>query len=185
MLHIIDSGQNVWEVLIGRAGLDMSAKPAIKIAIYSIIFGMTQPNLRETLATKVGWDSCGKLFDQVAVKDLLRARSEYMTSIRLSKGASDADDNWCSLPEPYDSGDVRTLVSWVIQSFEARIMQAILPTIESDPQNHILSWLHDGATLHLGNATKKDRQLVRMIRDVDAVALRFGIPTRLDVKQLA
>ncbi len=77
-----------------------------------------------------------------------------------------------------------SVLASIVQSWELRIMLAMLSVFESNRQLTVLSWLHDGCTVHLGDKTKRDRHIRQLCSAIEGEAKQHKIPTFVEVKDL-
>lgn len=188
-----------WDDLLFKSGLEPTDKPAIKTTIYSIIFGMSQRKLRQRLAEGdglkhqgIGVEATKRFFQHRYVKALLKARQHQQEIIGRQGGGTDAFGRFQKTPfnlktrvdgrrnPRYGEPNVPAALAGIVQSYELRLMLALLPILKSNQQIYLLSWLHDGVTVAFGNSTKAQAQIRRMKRAVEAEAKDRGIVTRLN-----
>lgn len=74
----LQTRQSVWAELANaaRAPLDETAKPVLKDAIYSLVFGMHERSNEAGLTRNLGKGASHGIFGLATVKDLLAARAE-------------------------------------------------------------------------------------------------------------
>jgi hypothetical protein len=109
-------------------------------------------------------------------------------------GVYDAFDPWLTLSETkrwnkengkYDHAtNVRSIMAAVMQSYELRIMMAILPVLKAEKQVYLLYWLHDGVCLHFGNSSKKAQKIRRLQKAVRTEARQLNVAMELEVEEL-
>jgi hypothetical protein len=185
LLSFLEVGQSIWGHLSDFVGVDDTAKPIIKITIYSIVFGMARNNLQRNLADGtegipgIGLGRALRFFKHPLIQELLKARSNQLNDIKRNGGGVDAFDRWIPCDRKYD---VRSVAAEIVQSYELRIMMSIVPILKSDRQIKTVSWLHDGASIHFGDKTERAWQIARMQRAVDSTAADLRIPTILEAK---
>jgi hypothetical protein len=181
-----------WAVLIDDLGADpKKAKPTLKRGIYSLAFGMKAENIRTLLIN--GVDDDPGLPEPVAVgflrnpfvEELFAARKVQMKSIKQAGGATDAFGRWIALPPRRKGRDAAaSVLAQVVQSHEQALMKVIVPIIAADKNIHIVTFLHDGATLWITDRAEEDRIKARLERTVNEAARSRGFPTYLDVTTL-
>jgi len=181
-----------WAVLINDLGADpKKAKPTLKRGIYSLAFGMKAENIRTLLVN--GVDEDPGLPEPVAdgflrnpfVEELFAARKVQMKSIKQAGGATDAFGRWIALPPKRKGHDAAaSVLAQVVQSHEQALMNVIVPIIAADKNIHIVTFLHDGATLWITDRAEEDRIKARLERTVNEAARSRGFPTYLDVTTL-
>jgi hypothetical protein len=191
-------GPSVWEELAGRAGVPLSRKPILKTTVYSVVFGMSRRNLLAQLARGegaeggaegVGAAAAARFFRHPLVRELLRARDRAKRATAEAGGALDAWGNFVEVDAALRDGryarrDVLSVMSAVVQSYELRLMLPALEVVKKEQQLYLLSWLHDGVTVHAGNRGKLGRQVRRLARAVAREAAALGMATELEVTEL-
>jgi hypothetical protein len=185
-------GGTIWQELLGWISRPISNKPIIKKTIYSVVFGMGRARLLTQLAegdgdtVGVGQDAAERFFSHPLVTELLSARARARKRVWDESGTADAWGNWIATTWDRATGtkDVPSVLAYVVQSWELRLMLSVLPVIESEEQIYLLSWLHDGITVWLGNRTKADRQVRKLQAAVRREADTLGLATCLEVEQL-
>ena len=190
--EFLDSGESIWSELLAWVGMPPTCKPIIKRTVYSIVFCMGRKNLTTQLANGdtqdagIGTDAAQRFFRHPLMNSLLKARGRQQKAVWEADGCKDAWGNWikASWDVARKKKDVPSVLACSVQSYELRIMMSILPILESEPQVSLLSWLHDGCTIHFGNITKQARQEERMQAAVRREADMLGMATWLEVEHL-
>ena len=186
---------SVWQELCQDLGVDGEAKPLLKQAVYGITFGMRAHNVKWRVAK--GSSSLPGLGDEVAaafmthrlIAPLLEARNERKVCIREEGGVTDAFGRWLPLvPELTKSkgktrrntdAPIRSLLAQEVQSHEIKLMAAMLPVLQKEKDIRIVSFLHDGISIHITDPSEKRRKLRGLKDAVNDEAERCGFPTRL------
>ncbi len=185
-----EAGTSIWPVFLAYCDLDETFKPVIKIAVYSICYGMGKSRLKKQFLegcvkgvksiSGVGdEDIWSKFLTNPMVKELFEAREKAATSAQNDGGARDAFNNWIATLDENGNLDVPSILASTAQSWEQYIMYAMLPVLERDERLHILSWLHDGLTLYCSDKNRLDARVQEICSAVDARAKGEGIVTRL------
>lgn len=197
----LEGGGSIWKELSQAGGVDQDTyKPILKRTIYSIVFGMGWRNYRAQLIKGVdnnqdhepgvGVVAARKILKHHLIVDLLAARTRVYHQAEQDRGAEDAWGNWRSTT--YDLNeegtrrvpDIPSVLAYVVQSYELRLMLPLMEVVRDTKQIYLMSWLHDGVTLDLGNSTKAKRH----IRSIEAAVIReadgLGIITKLEVANL-
>jgi hypothetical protein len=174
-------------------------KPLLKRTVYSVVFGMSRRNLRAQLAQGtgaadqepgVGDEAAERVLGHPLMRALLGARARASRRVWKERGARDAWGTWVATAWEFDEGrgkpvqDVPSVLARVVQSYELRLLLPVLGVAEAEEQVYLLSWLHDGVTVHLGNQTKAGRHLRKLAGAVRGEAERLGMATALEVKRL-
>lgn len=196
----LKSGVSVWQDLADGIGVPLEDyKPILKASIYSIVFGMSRSEIKWQLAhgtafeEGVGQAAAGRFLKLPIIAPLLEARDHMLYKIGRECGGYDAWGRW--LYTAQETRPVRgrlrqvpdspSVLSAIVQSYELKIMLSVLPVIKSDRQIYLLSWLHDGVTLLLGNKTKAERYIRRLKSVVQREAEALQVSTWLEVEQLS
>ena len=187
--------KSIWAELHGYAQLpNLAYKPILKRTVYSIVFGMKRENLHTQLASGnmndsgVGNERAEVILKHPLIRKLLTARNKALDRIWYAGGGVDAWGNW--IPTMWTAGDkkvireTRSVLSHVVQSYELRLMLPALDVIRKEQQVYLVSWLHDGITVLLGNSTKADAQERRLQKAVQGEAAALGIATYLEVDRI-
>jgi len=186
----LKSGANIWDELLSWVGMPPVFKGIIKRTVYSIVFGMGRRNLLKQLAegdfqsAGIGKLNAQKFFKHSLIQSLLEARGRQQQVVDSNNGCKDAWGIWLDASHDYETRrkNLPSVLACVVQSYELRIMLSILPVLKSNPQIYLLSWLHDGVTLHFGNISKRERQLVQLKRAIQVEAESLGMETWLEVE---
>lgn len=191
----LESGGSIWSELLSAVSSGPEKKDLLKRAVYAVVFGMSPTNLRHLLNEGDGEDSgLGNQATQMflhhpLIQALLKARSRQQKLIKQARGCADAFGRWHVLSQDAREGDseapgMTSLMASVVQSYELKLMLPILPILKSNQQIYILSWLHDGVTLHFGNKSKQEEQIRRLQKAVARQAREMGICSSLEVQHL-
>jgi hypothetical protein len=185
VLRFLDDGGSIWRELLDWLGLDEGCKPLLKRAIYALIFGMYQGCLMRLLEfgtrteSGIGLERAVRFFDHGIIADLLKSRGRQLRSIRSDRGVEDAFGNWIDLKP---GRDAKSLLAQQAQSYELDIMLAMCPILDAEQRNvNVVSWLHDGAAIHIQDRNERDRIIRRLSKAIDARADELRIPTHLEV----
>ncbi|MGI6294468.1 MAG: hypothetical protein ACOX3G_00080 [Armatimonadota bacterium] len=104
-------------------------------------------------------------------------------NLARSEGNYDAYGDWC---ENYKNGKyyAESTESALAQSYEQKLMHAMLPILEADPRLIVLSYLRDGLTIYFSDAAEQEAQIRRIKQSVKQCAEELNIPTELEVTVL-
>jgi hypothetical protein len=111
------------------------------------------------------------------IRDLFKARKARMDEIERLGGAEDAFGGWISCQE---DSCIRSILARQVQSYELRLMLAMLPVIKEAADVQILSWLHDGVTLGFDACKSSNAILEAVQHEVLMEARRLNIYTQLE-----
>jgi len=188
------SGRSFWTEMLTYLGLGDEHKPILKDTIYAITFGMRTENFQTLLAQGVikkgkriirmcsgegiGSKLAGKFFRHPLVADLVEGRQRAIAKVY---GQGYAEDAW-QVKHPLEGGrhHVPSLLARVAQSYEVRIMLAMVPIIERNSGVQIVSFIHDGVYLHFTRERDNETLLRKIKTVVSEEAASLGIPTQFD-----
>jgi len=199
--EFLEGGGSIWEELAGVAGVPAAEnKPILKRTVYSVVFGMGSKNVRAQLADGtihgpgVGAVAAARVLKHPLMRALFGARRRVSRRVWGAGGARDTWGNWVPTAWGTTSDrnaererpvrDVPSVLAAVVQSYEMRLLLPVLGVIAAEPQVYLLSWLHDGVTLHLGNKEKANRHLRKLAAAVQKEADAQAMTTRLEVTGL-
>jgi hypothetical protein len=111
------------------------------------------------------------------VRDLLNARNRTKKRIQAERGSLDAFGDWVAMS---DEQDVKSVMAAEAQSWELRLMLAVLPVLKADPDIRLLSWLHDGISVMVPPGEEGERKIRRLQDAVDAEAKSLNFYTALE-----
>ncbi len=190
----------IWSELLSAMGVGADKKPLVKEALYSIIFGMNLVNVRCTLLglpiygrsrtrrrstvrsvkpmQAVSEAATDAFLTHPLIVELLLARQARLRQIGRDKHVIDAFGRRIE----YDRRHVkmRSLLAQEVQSYEVSLMLSLLPTFESERDLIVVSWLHDGITIHVTDATQRERIVRRLQAAFSARATSLGLLTNLE-----
>jgi hypothetical protein len=176
--------QSIWTMLLEYLSLPPSYKSILKTTLYSLLFGMGKRRLMRQLAEGdgseqgIGNKKARRFKKHPLIAELLEARSKARRRVTETGGAEDAFGEWISKRD-YNA---RSVLAQTIQSWELKLMMAVLPIIEGEKDAWILSWLHDGIAVKVGDPTKKERVIRKLCDAVEDEARKYGFQTRLEVE---
>jgi hypothetical protein len=178
----LKKGGNVWHYLSEEIGIDSCYKPALKKALYAVIFGCAKVRVREILSC---WDldqSYAKAFLSVPmIKDLWAARDERKRQIRKEGGISDAFGELVELkPKGQHRDNVRTLLAYEAQSYELALLEDALAYCRERSKIDVVSFLHDGFALKIEAEGITDSVTGKLQQRVQSKAQKLGIITELE-----
>ena len=187
-----DPSYNFWNEMLQYLGLDDGGKDLLKNAIYAIVFGMGWRNYRRLLTIGcvcregriielpndpgIGRKLTDRFLRHPLVRELVNRRNKAMRAVSAKGWEHDA---W-GRKIPLVKGNPPALLANIAQSYEVRIMLAMMPIIESERGVQIVSFVHDGCYLHFSDKWEQDRQLKLLRAAVKEEAESLGMPTRFD-----
>jgi hypothetical protein len=198
--EFLSSRQSIWTELLSAMGVGTDAKPLVKEALYSIIFGMKVANVRSTL---LGQPKCQhsrksrrrtlrsvkpvEAVNEVAadaflahplIVELLVARQARLRQIKKCRHIVDAFGRCIGYNRRH--AKMRSLLAQEVQSYEVALMLSLLPMIEAERDLVVVSWLHDGVTVHITDANQRERIVRRLQAAFSSRAASLGLLTSLD-----
>jgi hypothetical protein len=206
-----ESQSDIWHELLEYVDLENEKeryKPILKQTVYSIIFGMSKRNVmgrlnegsyykverfnpitkrfyREiTKAQKnegIGLEKAKALINHPYIEDLFSAREKKKREVQLNGGLKDAFGRELKLE---GEKAARSLLAYVVQSYELKIMLAAFDVIKKNDRIYLHSFLHDGMALEFGNESKRVGEIKNIQAAVNQAAKDENIPTELEVKRL-
>lgn len=188
------SGQSFWREMLAHHSLDDEHKPILKDTVYAVTFGMAEDNFRALLARGevrkgelivrmssgegIGESRAQRFFKHPLVAELIEGRRRAIARVFEEGFATDA---W-GRRHVLQGGRqwVPSLLARMAQSYEMRIMLAMVPIIERDDGVQIVSFVHDGVYLYFTRQREKAGLLKRIRASVAEEAQSLGIPTEFD-----
>ncbi|MGV3723959.1 MAG: hypothetical protein ACO1SX_23950 [Actinomycetota bacterium] len=177
-------GPSIWDELHSSLGLDTSAKPILKSGTYASTYGMGKKALLHELARGndleegINPEQAVAFLNHPLIKQIWRGRRGYYQRIRDAGGARDAFGHWIST----DHHKEHQIAAQQAQSYELRLMMAILPVLQADSNISVLSWLHDGVTVKVHDRRKIMRKVRQLREAVEREADNLGMHTYLEVE---
>ena len=188
------TSSSAWSDFLDYLELDGAYKSTIKTNILPIIYGIGKRKLKDrfihgSMASNrfikgVGDPEIYEAFlTHPVVDELLTARTKVFRELERSRGGYDAYGNRI---ERYKNGRFHapSTMSSIAQSYEKRIMAALVAKVRTYRRVYLLSWLHDGATFLFGDSSKMHSQIRGLQRAVDDAAQDLGIHTHLEASIL-
>lgn len=183
-------GTSIWAVFLDYSGLGEEFKPILKKTAYSIVYGMGLPALREQFLSGYTrrWDDMPgagdpekwrKLLRHPVIRELLHARNREAQATKEQGGDYDAFGDWINKEIMNDTTYAPSVLAVIAQSWEQRVMHAMLPILERNKQIYVLCYLHDGFTVYFGDRTKMDRHSKAIRTRVRCGATGLEIHTKL------
>lgn len=192
--------KSIWSELLGAMGVGPDTKPLVKEALYSIIFGMKISNVRCNLLglpllgrpntprrrtvssvkpiRSVSEQAADAFLAHPLIVELLVARQARLRQIKRDRHVIDAFGRRID----YDRRNVkmRSLLAQEVQSYEVSLMLSLLPIFQAERDLIVVSWLHDGLTIHVTDATQQQRIVRRLQTAFSARAASLGLMTNLE-----
>lgn len=177
-------GKSIWKELLTYTGLGEEFKPILKRSIYSILFGMGRRRLRQQLDQGADGDpgvGPGKrraFFRHPLIVAVMRARTTVQKRVHGAGGTEDAFGRWIST----DEFNLPSVLAQQVQSYEVRLMLAMLPVLKAEKDIRVISWLHDGVAVQVLDPAERERKVRRLCDAVREAAEAYGFHTELEVE---
>jgi hypothetical protein len=178
--------QSVWEEFYEYLGVGEWAKPTLKAGVFACLFLMNYPGLVHRVAhghgtvAGIGVHAARRFFDHPIMRLALEGRERARQEILTNGYGVDAFDRRISL----EGREIKSVICEVVQSYEQRIMAAILPIIKKDPNTRVVSYLHDGITVHCSDSRERDGRLAALASAIEREGHALGIPTWAKIEPL-
>jgi hypothetical protein len=189
--ELLRSKKSIWDELAAAAGLPViECKAILKKTLYSVIFGMTQTNLRRKLEhgtdglAGIGRKATNRVFRHPVMKELIAARKQKHDESKTKKCVCDAWGNTVYMGPGTPFRTVRSLWAYAIQSFELKVLLALLPILTKNSQIYLIAWQHDGVTLQFGNRSKSERERNQIRAAVNRTCGDLDISSELEMEPL-
>jgi hypothetical protein len=152
-------------------------KSAMKVAVYSTVYGMPAPSIQaeltKSLSDLLGGDVGAHIREHPVVQRLLKKRDEKLaqmevgdvyegpTGIRAKVEQEVGDDG--------DGADPRSVMATIAQSYEQACMRVILELEEDREKSYnrfrVALWLHDGAYVKMESPNARERNLTERLNE--------------------
>ncbi|NTU81115.1 MAG: hypothetical protein HGA45_17325 [Chloroflexales bacterium] len=199
VLAFLEQGGQIWDALLTYLGwpLDAGHKKPVKTALYTITFGAHLPNLAGMLAREhpthpalraMGVDSFVTTLLQHPLIAALCRRRQVMLDDALTRGfIHDCYGAYIPVPEEADAmgrqrPNPRSVLAQEAQAMEFAIVEAVVKLAQTTNEFAIVHWAHDGFTVSIRDARRRERWIQRIIECVNAQAEEYGVPTELELK---
>jgi hypothetical protein len=185
----LNSGNKIWLDLCAALEIDYDApnKKVLKEALYSLVFGMTLPNLQKSIKAAFGESAVSKWEYHPVIQSLLMARTirmnEILTAGKLTTiygkevlitGKTKADK----------ADSLRSALAQEAQAVEYYLMQPVYEIAKTTDDFVIILWQHDGCTIKFNDKSKQQRWMDRICLAVKNRADSLSIPTQLEIEIL-
>jgi len=181
----LESGGSIWTELLGHLCLDTSYKDTLKQAMYSIVFGKTEQNLKIFLEEggmgirPLSHERITQFFRYPLIREILEGRQRHFNKIKSDGGTYDAFGGW--IKRIQHECPPHAVAALQAQSFEFAIMLPVLDELRQHPDRYtVLSFLHDGLTIHCRDEARKNTIFETLRKRVQEKAQQLGIPTILE-----
>ena len=187
-----ETGGGFWELLFRSLGIPYTAdnKAVVKEGIYATCFGMGQGNIvREVFIRRLVKD-LGHEYDEAQrmataflneplIMSLFEAREVQIKRLIKEGGGTDAFGKQCPATSRKEA---RSALAQIMQSHELKVMLSAVPIIQSEARLHVVSWLHDGLTVKIGDTSETERLLRRLQTAIMDEVRAKGIPTIVEIE---
>ena len=169
------------------------AKPALKVAVYAAVFGMSEAGIRWRVTKQLGRRATDGFLADPVVRALLDARDRELARIFEDGGTEDCYGVWRSAEG--DDGVVtpagaRSALACRAQARELWLLEPVVDDALAEAAKGqqalyvVTAWQHDGLTVKVKRGRHNDR-VERRLRDlVERRAAEASIPTSLETEWL-
>lgn len=183
------SGKSIWNELLTYMECPddkrKQMKEHIKVAVYSIIFGMRKGNVELELSkslAEIGIQKVKNITNHPLLKDLLEALIIARVQVKNAKGMQSAF-GWMEL-RPGE--DIDSFISNCIQTYEIALIGACYDLILKQQESNncecdIPLHQHDGICIVLRKGHTREKVFKKLNKAVIEKAAEFGIITELEV----
>lgn len=178
-------GTSIWDVLLDWMELPYEAKPMIKKALYSLIYGMKRQfvafHLRNELKA-AGYRAKRSMLKHSVIKDVAAAIERVKERIVAEGGAMGAF-GWM----PLGTQEINSFLACLVQSYELALTHAcyeiaIAERKHRHDQSTIILHQHDGFLLMLKDGADQKEVLTRYQKAFARKAEQLGICATLEVE---
>ncbi len=143
--------RSIWHELTTHLHVGEEYKDTLKRALYAVLFGAKPRTIGRILNCGdldvpglPNADSARQFRSHYLIRELLDQRDRQIRAIADHRAITDAFGREISL----GSRDPRSLLAEQIQSYEMKMIMALLPTFQADRRLVLLNHLHDGFSLY-------------------------------------
>ena len=191
---MLSDGYDIWEDVATLCGLSSESEDwaqakslAFKRALYSAVFGMARPalqgqltrNLGRTVLERSAASMARRFLDLPVVASMFKQRERQLALIEDQGGATDCFGRFIRVCPGPDEVSPRSVLAQLAQAQELAIVFPVIDIARSERDLHVVLWQHDGFSLAVSDAEKKDYYLRRVRTAIEAEAERCGVPTQL------
>lgn len=179
----LESGQSVWTHLTTELGVPAASKPAVKEAVYSLVFGASKGTISTRLASELGTNDDRGFFDIKLVNLVYKAREERAEALLQAKEGTTIYGRrikiaWAPWPERMDVA--RSILAQQAQALELHLIHPIYELAKTTNQFHVMLYQFDGVTIRYRDKRTAKSRHARITNAVDRRARELGIPTNLE-----
>jgi len=193
VIAFLESGCSIWAELIAFLGLEPHNKPALKVALYSLIYGASDRRIVRdlNLGLDLGDESraiAERLLQHPLIANLSAAREQRLAQVKRDGGARDCYGAWIPIPadrygrkSKKQSRNPRSVLAQQAQAIEFRVLAPVFTLMQDNEDASIVQWAHDGFTLRVRDKQRMGSWVERLSTAVANEAATLGIRTRLEV----
>ena len=188
----LSSNTSYWDEILTHLKLSPAGKSAIKRATYAMLFGRMRNKLvsclkeelqrDEALTAVQAGEAAAGFLRYPLVRAILQARTKKMQEVISQGGLEDAFGKFITVT---DREEARSAMALQLQSYELKLISAILPILESEKRLHVCSWLHDGLSVYCADPAEAPRQLKRLEQAIVKEAALMQVYTKLEIELVA
>lgn len=193
LIAFLESEHCIWEALARFLGINLSMKPWIKKALYSLTYGAKRHTIIQQLRpaadlSHVPAETLGaRLLNHPAIAALYAARESRLKAITEAGGAYDCYGYWIKMTTLKDEsgdepGNARSVLAIQAQAIEFKILSPIFALARETHDFYITHWAHDGFCLDIQDKRRTGAIIRRIEKAVTDEALALGVPSKLEWK---
>lgn len=180
------SGQSIWSFLTESLDVPASAKPVLKTAVYSLLFGRPKGRISASLDAESGLPGLGqRFFSLPLMKVAYRAREGQLKRVKSDHGGSTSLGK--TIPIPYGSGrpaewvaGARSILAQQAQAVELQLVHPVYVLARTTKAFDIMLYQFDGFTVKYRDKRNCALWHQRILAEVDRHAANLGVHTRLE-----
>ena len=193
VIAFLRSGTSIWDELSTYLNLDLSAKPRLKEALYSLLYGACRRTIYRALAGKTNTRAIRlephdtvlgeRLLKHPLMAAMYQARERQLEQILRDGGARDCYGYFIPL-QPEDGTDGKTnersILAQLAQAVEFKILEPVFDKAIGSQDFSITHWAHDGFSIHAHEQRRVKQVCSRIEEAVRASAAKEGVETYLE-----
>jgi hypothetical protein len=194
VIAFLEAGQSIWDTLALALGTTLVMKPAIKKALYSLLYGAQRWTIARQLQPianerRISTVKLGELFlTHPLISRLYAAREQQLQRIRKAGGAYDCYGKWVSVYEAEERHgrrrrNPRSVLAILAQAVEFKLLVPVLRIATTSQDFYITQWAHDGFCLAFVDQRRADSVIKRIEAGIAAEAAMMGIRMKLEWKR--
>jgi|GEM_PF-3212263 len=180
----LESSQSIWAVLGGRLGLAPAMKPALKRAVYSLVFGGSQREIGSALEASTGIADIGsRFFADPLLRMVYDAREEQVDRLLRAKRGVTALGKEVEIPyrgsREERASMAKSFLAQQAQSVELMLLAPVYELAEGNYYFSVMLYQFDGFTVRYQDRRNSALWHSRILAAVESRARELGVPTWL------